>query len=75
MGGRGSSSGVSVKGKAYGTEYTTLHESGNIKFVRYNDSKSSKTPIETMTNRRVYVTIDNRDNILSLIHISEPTRH
>ena len=41
MGGRGSSSGVSVKGKAYGTEYTTLHESGNIKFVRYNDSKSS----------------------------------
>ena len=60
MGGRGSSSGVSVKGKAYGTEYTTLHESGNIKFVRYNDSKSSKTPIETMTNRRVYVTIDNR---------------
>lgn len=50
MGGRGSSSGVSVKGKAYGTEYTTLHEEGNIKFVRYNDSKSSKTPMETMTN-------------------------
>ena len=66
MGGRGSSSGVSVKGKAYGTEYTTLHESGNIKFVRYNDSKSSKTPIETMTNRRVYVTIDNRDNISAI---------
>lgn len=26
MGGRGGSSEVSVKGKAYGTEYTTLHE-------------------------------------------------
>ena len=37
MGGRGSASGKSVKGKAYGTEYTTLYESGNIKFVRYND--------------------------------------
>lgn len=74
MGGRGSSSGVSVKGKAYGTEYTTLHESGNIKFVRYNDSKSSKTPIETMTNRRVYVTIDNRDNISAITYYDEENK-
>ena len=74
MGGRGSSSGVSVKGKAYGTEYTTLHESGNIKFVRYNDSNSSKTPIETMTNRRVYVTIDNRDNISAITYYDEENK-
>lgn len=74
MGGRGSSSGVSVKGKAYGTEYTTLHESGNIKFVRYNDSKSSKTPMETMTNRRVYVTIDNRDNISAITYYDEENK-
>ena len=32
MGGRGSSSGISDKGRKYGTEYTTLHESGNTKF-------------------------------------------
>ena len=56
MGGRGTSSGVSDKGKPYGTEYTTLLTSGNIKFVRYNDSGSAKTPRETMTRGRVYVT-------------------
>ena len=49
MGGRGSSSGMSDKGKRYGTEYTTLYKAGNIKFVRYNDASSAKTPMETMT--------------------------
>ena len=48
MGGRGASSGISDKGKKYGSEYTTLYESGNIKFVRYNDAKSAKTPQETI---------------------------
>ncbi len=33
MGGRGSSSGISVKGKKYGTEYKSLLTYGNIKFV------------------------------------------
>ena len=37
MGGRGSSSGMSDKGKPYGTEYETLYQSGNIKYVRYNN--------------------------------------
>lgn len=44
MGGRGASSGASNKGRKYGTEFTSLYQSGNIKFVRYNDSKSAKTP-------------------------------
>lgn len=57
MGGRGASSGISAKGKRYGTEYTTLLTKGNIKFIKYNDSKSAKTPMETMTNGRIYVTI------------------
>ena len=61
MGGRGSSSGVSNKGRKYGSEFTTLYQSGNIKFVRYNDSKSAKTPQETMTSGRVYVTVNNRN--------------
>ena len=30
MGGRGSSSGISDKGKKYGTEYHTVYQSGNI---------------------------------------------
>ena len=61
MGGRGAASGVSISGKEYGTEFSTLHEVSNIKFVRYNESKSAKTPQETMTKGRVYVTI-NKDN-------------
>ncbi|MBR0315971.1 MAG: hypothetical protein IJQ99_03820 [Synergistaceae bacterium] len=38
MGSRGASSGISIKGKIYGTEYTTLLQHDNIKFVRYNQS-------------------------------------
>lgn len=49
MGGRGASSGISNNGKPYGSEYTTLYQFGNIKFVRYNETKSAKTPMETMT--------------------------
>ena len=68
MGGRGSSSGISDKGKVYGTEYSTLYQSGNIKFVRYNDSTSAKTPMETMTKGRVYVTINAKDEVSSITY-------
>lgn len=57
MGGRGASSGRSVKGKAYGTEYSTVYQSGNIKFIRKNENSSINTPMETMTNGRIYVTL------------------
>ena len=57
MGGRGSSSGVSVDGKKYGTEYTSLVTYGNIKFVVPNEG-NTRAPKETMTNNRVYVTLD-----------------
>jgi len=33
FGGRGASSGLSDKGKKYGSEYKTLYQTGNIKFV------------------------------------------
>jgi len=66
MGGRGASSGISDKGKKYGTEYNTLLQSGNIKFVRNADGSSTSTPIETMTKGRVYVTV-NKDNKLKSI--------
>ena len=61
MGGRGSSSGVSVKGKPYGSEYKTVLKYGNIKFVKIN-SGSPTAPMETMTNGRVYVTIGSNGN-------------
>lgn len=60
MGGRGASSGISDKGKPYGAEYTTLYQSGNIKFVRAN-SGSATAPFETMTEGRVYVTVNQKN--------------
>ena len=71
MGGRGASSGMSVKGKPYGSEYTSLLKVGNIKFVRYNDSKSAKTPQETMTKGRVYVTINADNNPVSVTYYDD----
>lgn len=62
MGGRGSSSGISASGKKYGTEYTTLYQSGNIKFVRYNNG-SATAPMETMSKNRIYATIDYNGNV------------
>ena len=57
MGARGSSSGMSVSGKSYGTEYKSLVTYGNIKFVVPTDG-NTKAPKETMTQNRVYVTLD-----------------
>ncbi len=59
MGGRGSSTGISTKGKAYGTEYKSILTSGNIKFVVRLEN-SAAAPMETMTNNRVYVTLSSR---------------
>ncbi len=61
MGGRGASSGISDKGKPYGSEYTTVLQSGNIKFVKTN-SGSATAPMETMTKGRVYVTVNPEKN-------------
>lgn len=60
MGGRGASSGISVSGKPYGSEYHTVLESGNIKFL-IHQSGSATAPMETMTHGRVYVTIGSDD--------------
>lgn len=68
MGGRGASSGISDKGRPYGSEYMTLLTSGNVKFVRYNDSASAKTPQETMTKGRVYVTVNAEDKLVSVTY-------
>lgn len=56
MGGRGSSSGTSVHGNKYGSQYKTILKSGNIKFVeaRVNNPESL---LETMTRGRVYVLV------------------
>ena len=71
MGGRGASSGKSDKGKTYGTEYRTLLEDGRVKFVEYNDSKSAKAPMETMSKGRIYVTVDNNARLRNLVYFDE----
>lgn len=68
MGGRGAASGASKSGRKYGTEFTSLYQSGNIKFVRYNDSKSAKTPQETMTKGRVYVTVNSKNELKAITY-------
>lgn len=68
MGGRGASSGISDSGKIYGTEFKSLLSISNIKFVQYNDAKSAKTPMETMTSGRIYVTINTEGNIKAITY-------
>jgi hypothetical protein len=67
MGGRGASSGMSVKGKPYGSEFRTLLKVGNIKFVKAVDG-AQKTPMETMTRGRIYVTLNKNNNIKSITY-------
>jgi hypothetical protein len=62
MGGRGASSGISKAGKVYGTEYNTIYQVENIKFIVQNEKTSIKTPMETMIKDRIYVTLGN-DNV------------
>ena len=57
MGGRGASSGMSVKGNKYGSQYHTLYQDGNVKFVTKN-SRQSEDLMETMTDGRIYATVN-----------------
>lgn len=67
MGGRGASSGVSDKGKPYGSEYNTVYQSGNIKFVKQVNASNAKSPMETMTKGRIYVTLGKNNEPKSII--------
>ncbi len=78
MGGRGASSGVSNSnnkgggGKNYGTQYHTVLEDGNIKFVEAN-SRESEALFETMTAGRVYVRVGG-ENLLQIIYFDTDNR-
>ena len=65
MGGRGASSGMSDRGNKYGSQYHTLHEVDNIKFVSKN-TRQSETLMETMTPGRIYVETGG-NNLLRII--------
>lgn len=65
MGGRGASSGISNSGKPYGSEFRTIYQAGNIKFIVSN-SGSAKTPMETMTKGRIYATVNAQNNVKAI---------
>lgn len=67
MGGRGAASGLSAKGMPYGSEFHTVHQAGNIKFLVSN-SGSAKTPMETMTNGRVYATVNDQGAVKAITY-------
>ena len=71
MGSRGASSGIAKNGKRYGTEYRTIYQSGNIKFVMKNQGRAT-APMETMTRGRVYATVNTQDQIK---HITYYDKH
>ena len=57
--GRGSSK---LKGIPYGTEFRTLHQVGNVKFVKPT-SGSTTAPEYTQTPGRIYATIDSKNRV------------
>lgn len=70
MGGRGSASGISKN--HYGSQYRTLHEYENIKFVT-NVSKNYEPLMESKTAGRVYVQIGGND-IVRIVFIGAETK-
>ncbi|MDB6263662.1 hypothetical protein [Lactobacillus amylovorus] len=74
MGGRGSRFGKSVKGKKYGSEFSTLLHVGNIKFVRYNGNPST-APMETQTKNRIYVTVNQENKLKSITFYADGKRY
>lgn len=69
MGGRGASSGTSNAGNPYGSQYHTIMEDGNIKFVAKN-KRQSETLMETMTPGRIYVETGGND-LLRIVMFDE----
>lgn len=61
MGSRGTASGTGKH--PYGSEYKTVLQDGNIKFVKYKLAENAKAPLETQTKGRIYVTVNNSDEL------------
>lgn len=72
MGGRGAASGISKDGNQYGTQYHTLLQDGNIKFVS-KTTRQSETLMETMTPGRVYVHVGG-NTLLRIISFDETNK-
>lgn len=67
MGGRGAASGMSDKGRPYGSQYRTVVKSGNIKIVEAREG-SKESLLETMTRGRVYGLVNSKGNLGSIVY-------
>ncbi len=77
MGGRGAASGAAYQKDGriynYGDEYGSVHTYGNIKYVYNKQNISVTAPVETMTDGRIYVTLDRKiDKKTGIITLDEP---
>lgn len=72
FGGRGASSGISDKGRVYGSQYETVLEHENMKFVT-NIGKNYEPLMETMTDGRTYVQVGGED-ILRIVQMGQDNR-
>lgn len=74
MGGRGASSGKSIWGRKYGSQYHTVIQADNVKFVQKN-SRKSESLLETMTPGRVYAEVGGKDLLRIIFFDSENKRN
>lgn len=72
FGGRGASSGRSDKGNKYGSQYHTVLEHENIKFVT-NNIKNQEALMETMTDGRIYVQVGG-DDMLRIVQFDKDNK-
>lgn len=64
MGGRGAASGLSKH--KYGTEYSSLLQVGNVKYVKNALKTSANAPLETKVKGRIYALIDKQNKVRSI---------
>lgn len=73
MGGRGASSGMSVKGNKFGSQYRSILTYGNIKFVVPRVEHPEEL-IETMTKGRVYVLVGRKSQLKKIIYFDKDNK-
>ena len=50
-------------GKEYGTEFRTIYQAGNIKYIKYNDANNATVPQITRAKNRIYAVVNAQNNV------------
>ena len=74
MGSNGAASGINPyrgrggKPTRYGSEFSTVHQSGNIKLIRIaNPAEEPRPPLDTRSSGRVYGVLDKKDRLAYIV--------